>query len=591
MSVGNRTLRAGVFLFFLTFLSATVRAAEPVLPGDLEQTIVQAYRSGNKQVVIPPGTYRLAPTPQGPHLWLDNLSDFEIDATGARLIFTDRTRAGIEFYHCRNVRFRGATVAYAVPPFTQGVVEVISPDGKYYDIRIDDGYPAELDDPRYFPRKAIGYLFDPKTRWWKPGAFDLYGRRTERLGPRRFRVYWSKPLPPDVQPVAAGDLIAFRGSGPHNILVLDSQNVELAGVTIYNSPDFAVLESGGEGGNHYTFNVERGPAPEGASATPLLSSTADAFHSVNVRGGPVLEDCHFESMGDDGIAIHGTFSYVMEASGDRLILSKSTFRPGDPIRLFDTRDRPAGEAIVLTAAPLPRYESSQKSRRNTLAGNTNGPYFAVTVRPALPAGFDYLATNPAAEGSGYVVRNNTIRNHRARGMLLKAEDGLVEGNLIDGSTMGGIVLTPEFWWNEAGYSRHVIVRDNTIRHVAYAPKQLGGLVLGALDPAPVEGCGNEDIRIERNHLVDINGVNLLITSACGVFIRQNQFSDSQRGAATAAGEAWGEDPRALVVVTQSRDVDFEDNVVSDLGPFNKLFLKVLRPAAVRGMAAGLRLQP
>jgi hypothetical protein len=586
-----RTLRVGLFLFVLTILPGAAKSAEPVLPGELQQAIMQAYRSGSRQIVIPPGTYRLAPTPQGPHLWLENLSDFEIDATGARLIFTDRTRAGIEFDHCRNVHFRGATLAYEIPPFTQGAVEAISPDGRSYDIRIDDGYPADLDDPTYFPRKAIGYLFDPKTRWWKPGALDLYGRRTERLGPRRFRVYWSRPLGPDVQPVAVGDLIAFRGSGPHNVLVLDSQNIELTGVTIYNAPDFAVLESGGEGGNHYTFDVERGPGPAGESNAPLLSSNADAFHSVNVRRGPVLEDCHFESMGDDGIAIHGTFSYVMEASGDRLILSKSTFRPGDPIRLFDTRDRPAGEAIVQTVAPLGHYESEEKSRRSTLADNTNGPYFAVTIRPALPVGFDYLATNPAAEGSGYVVRNNTIRNHRARGMLLKAEDGLVEGNLIDGSTMGGIVLSPEFWWNEAGYSRHVIVRDNTIRHVAYAPNQLGGLVLAALDPAPVEGCGNEDIRIERNQFVDIDGVNLLITSACGIFVRQNQFLNPQRAVAEAAGEAWGEDPRALVVVTKAKDVDFEDNVVSGLGPFNKVLLKVLPLASARGMDAGLRLQP
>ena len=558
-----------------------------VRPETLQQSILQAYHAGRRQFVIPPGTYRLPATPEGPHLRFQNLSDFEIDATGVHLLFTDRTRAGIEFVDCRDVRFHGATIAYETPPFTQGVIDRIAPDGESYDIGIDKGYPADLDDPRYYPSSPVGYLFDPKTRWWKPGAYDLTGDRIERLGPGLFRVHWARPLGPGRQPVAVGDLVAFRGVGPHNISVLNSTRIEIRAVTIYNSPDFAVLESGGEGGNRYTFNVERGPPPSGTQAAPLFSSTADAFHSVNTRHGPLLENCRFEGMGDDGIAIHGTYSLVMEADGNRLVISKSTFRSGDPIRFFDEKNRPAGEAVVQAVRPLPGFKSSQKSSRDTLSDNTAGPYFEITVAPPIPAHFDYIAGNPAANGSGYVVRGNSIRNHRARGMLLKADHGLVENNTIEGSTMGGIVITPEFWWNECCFSRDVTVRNNTVRRVGTAPQQLGGVVLAGIDTVPVEGCGHQDIVFEDNRLDEINGVNLLITSACRVTVRNNQFRRPQYAEAGAAGASWGEDSNSVIVVAAAQDVDFENNRVIEPGPFNRRLLDVLPTAQANGAQSGI----
>jgi hypothetical protein len=72
----------------------------------------------------------------------------------------------------------------------------------------------------------------------------------------------------------------------------------------------------------------------------------------------------------------------------------------------------------------------------TQTDTTTGPYFEITLDAPLAADFDYLASNPAATGSGYILRGNTIANHRARGMLLKADHGLVEGNTIDGSSHG-----------------------------------------------------------------------------------------------------------------------------------------------------------
>jgi hypothetical protein len=581
-------------LFLGLLISAAVLAASPPTvitpdhPDSVQRGIDEAYRAGRKSIVIPAGTYYIKPPSAGSHLQFHEMSDFEIDARGVHFVFADQTRGGIEFLNCKNVRVRGASVRFETPPFTQGVVEGIAPDGTWYDVKIERGYPANLDDARYFPAQPIGYLFDSKTRWWKPGTYDLYGQKIQRLGADRFRVYWNVAAGPGLHPVAVGDLMGFRGTGPHNVTIVNCARVSLLEITIYNAGSFAVWESGGDGDNHYAITVKRGPRPLGAATDPLFSSTADAFHSTDVRKGPVLEQCYLEAMADDGIAIHGTYSLVLRAGGNRLVINHSTFRPGDPLRLFDPQGRPAGEAVVRTSQRLEGFINTKKSPRAAVSDHTGGPYFEVVLDRPLPADFDYLVSNPAATGSGYLLRNNTIRNHRARGMLLKADNGLVEGNLIEGSTMGGIVVTPELWWYEADYSRNVTIRNNTIRRVAYAPRQLGAVLVAAIAEMPIPGCGHRHIVLEGNRFEDLNGVNLFVSSACDVSVRNNLFVRPQRFPAETGG--MGEDPGSLIYVTEAKDVRFAGNTILGMGRFNIRVIQVSPTASISGSPSGVKLE-
>ncbi len=295
-------------------------------------------------------------------------------------------------------------------------------------------------------------------------------------------------------------------------------------------------------------------------------------------------------MGDDAIAIHGIYSFVFDARDNTLVINHNSFRPGDPLRLFDPGGRPAGEAVVESIRPLENFASTRKSSRATLSDTTSGPFFEVTLDRVLAANFDYLASNPAAIGSGYVLRGNTIRNHRARGMLLKADRGLIEDNTIDGSTMGGIVLTPEFWWNEACYSRDVTIRHNTVRHVAYAPDQLGGVVIAAIGTAPLAGYGHQHIVLEDNRFENINGLNLLITSAEDVLVKDNVFIHAQHGQASVAGAAWGENAGELIFVTEAEAVRFENNLAEDLGPFQQVLIHATPSGRIEGAGPGIQMR-
>jgi len=561
--------------------AGVVRAAMPISPAHpelLQQQILAAYAAGQPSVVIPAGVYMIPPIGNGNgfHLDLENMNNFEIDARGATFVFQDQTRGGILFYNCTAVLFHGATLYFGTPPFSQGVIRAVAADGSSLDVQIEQGYPTNLDDPKYFTRQIIGHLFDPVTRWWKPNVRgDIYGTQTQRLGPNTFRIFTD-----DLGGGVAGDLVGWRsGVGDHILRVDACSRMVLTSLTIYNSPGGAVQEDIGSqsGPNQYTnITVKRGPPPAGA-ITPPLFTTVGGPGSSESRQGPDIENWYMEAMNDDGIAIGGQDSWVMEAHGNTLIVSNTyvgsgyNFLVGDPVRLEDTHDLPAGEAVVTNIIPLPNYHATCKSARQTYTDFTVGPYYQITLDRPVTAGCDYLAGNPAAAGAGYVLRNNTITNHRERGMILQADNGLIENNVISGSTLIGIFIGPESYWGSAVYSRNVTIRDNTISNVGYWAGSNGAIVVATNSQYDLPPAGAfQNIVIDGNSFQNFNVTGIFVSSTNGVVITNNTFRNVQEAISFAEDDK-GQDvlPGTLVFVTKSAGVEASNNSGSQLGPYNR----------------------
>jgi len=565
-----------IAILFFVFSSSAWAAVtiSPDHPELLQQGIQDAYAAGQSSVVIPAGVYLIpALAPNWTHLDLSNMSDFDIDATGATFVFQDNSARGMQFVNCLNVSFHGATMYFATPPFSQGVVQAIASDLTSIDVQIEKGYPTNLDDTRYFSAQIIGHLFDRTTRWWKRGVYgDVYGKTTQRLGPDTFRISASTLGGAEV-----GDLIGFRdGTGDHAIRVIASSRMYLHDLTILNSPNFGITESlGGDAGqNHYAaITIKRGNRPAGATTDPLFSTTADGFHSTGARLGPLVENCSFESMPDDGIAVHGTYSFVIEGAGNTLIVSNTrvegdvNFSVGDPLRLIDADDRFVGDAVVTGIVPLPNYRNSRKSARASAWDTTVGPYYQITLDRSLSAGFDYLAGNPAASGAGFILRNNTIMNHRERGIYLQADNGLVEQNLIDGSTVGGITVGPDFYFHEAGYSHNLTIRNNTIRNVGYWGYQTAALTFAPDQGAMAVAGGFQNIVIDSNTFEDFDIPAIFLSSVSGATITNNTFRNLLEAAPFGVWNRGEAVPSGTVVfVTQAENVDFSGNTLSQPGP-------------------------
>jgi uncharacterized protein (TIGR03437 family) len=586
----TKPMRATLAVCFLLACSADAAAViSPDHPELLQQGILAAYTAGQKSVMIPAGVY-LIPSQKGVHLELDNLTNFEIDARGATFIFQDVTATGISFYGCDSVLFHGATLYYGTPPFSQGVIQAVAADGSSLDVKIETGYPTNLDDPRYFTPQLIGHLFDSTTRSWKRNVDgDIYGTKTQRLGTDTFRVFTSS-----LAGGVVGDLVGFRsGTGDHVMRVTSSSRMTITDLTILNSANFGVAEGlGGDlGPNHYSsITIKRGPRPPGATTDPLFSTGADGLNSTEARQGPYVENCSFQFMPDDGIAVSGHYSWVMESQGNTLIVSNTSsysgtnFVPGDPLRLIDSSDQVAGEAVVTNVIPLPNYQNSRKSQRTTVEDFTVGPYYQITLDRTLKASFDYLAGNPNASSSGFVLLNNTIMNNRERGMNLKGDNGIVEGNTINGSTVAGIALGPEFYWAASGYNHNLVIRNNTISNVGYWNGATAAIVV-ATDAGPTAAGGVQNILIDGNTFENFDVLAMFLSSSSGVVVSNNTFRNLQNSISVPTNNL-GEDviPGTVIFVTESDAVQFQGNGTSQLGPFNTTFVEASLTAKVQGVA-------
>lgn len=206
---------------------------------------------------------------------------------------------------------------------------------------------------------------------------------------------------------------------------------------------------------------------------------------------------------------------------------------------------------------------------------------------------------PDYSGRGAVVRNNHFHNGHIRGILLKSHDVLVEGNRIERTGHGGIVVEPEFYWLEGAFSRNIRIRNNTLIEngwssidvagfsVSHAAIQVGCTFGKRMFPRTlVSGILNEDIQITGNRIERPAGFAIMVMNT-----RQAVIADNTITSPFAAGErpafhdfsALPDDAAALTVeqraelkspadaifLYRSEDVTLQRNAVENAPEFLK----------------------
>jgi hypothetical protein len=136
---------------------------------------------------------------------------------------------------------------------------------------------------------------------------------------------------------------------------------------------------------------------------------------------------------------------------------------------------------------------------------------------AAPAGSK--ASNPRRNGAGFKILNCTLGNCRSRAVLVKGNDGLIEGCTISGCGMSAISIGPEYYWNEADYSWNVTVRGNVLRN-----NVLNGSDAGTVYVHGDGAIGNRDIVIASNLFEQNHGRNAVyVEDTDGLVVSNNRF--------------------------------------------------------------------
>lgn len=238
------------------------------------------------------------------------------------------------------------------------------------------------------------------------------------------------------------------------VVATDCEDITLRGVTIHHAGGMGVLAQ-------RTHNVTIDACRVTPSAGRMVSTTADATHFVNCTGRLVLSDNIFENQKDDATNIHGVYVQVVQRLGEDQVLVRlrhrqqhgfGFLRPGSVVEFVRGKSMVTYATAEVTAVDRVNRELT----RLTFEG---GPPDALRVGDALAEVRDY----PEVE-----IRDNVIRNNRARGMLLNCRGPvLVEGNHFH--TPGAAILFEgdAFHWFEQGGVRDCVIRNNTFENCLF----------------------------------------------------------------------------------------------------------------------------
>ena len=546
MSPGARAACAAALFLSLAASSVPCPGPSCYTPsgGVLETAAFSAWltasaAAGASLLALAPGTYTLPPPAAGvrAHLLLPALADLTLAMDGVTLVCANRYAPGVYAGGWQNITVTGLALRWAEPPSNSAVITAVDAARRQMTVAVEAGMPVQD-----FVSGTVSScnVFTP-ARLRRPLTQDVYlSAVAPAPGGAGFLLNVSNAG--QLARVEAGDLLGCRVAGGGMTFQLDgAQGCTVERVTLYGGGVFGFFETGGGGNTWRSIAITYPDPPPGASTRPLLSTSADGMHSVGTRVGPQIDGVLFEGMDDDGIAIHGTFELVTDAAGARVwVADHGALAVGDRVALFDKAFAPLPAALppafaravwtitgVVAAAPgytpPQNVSKTMPSQKLPAAGYT---VLTLAGDAPLPAGlgFDFVLVNVDAVGSGYSIRNAIIRNHRARGLLLKASHGHVENVSITNSSLGGIIVTPELYWEEASYALNVTLVRNVITLTSSGAQSYGGIALGAVAPDGqlAAAPGHAGVAILDNVLVDCGYAPIWLNAAGNVTLRGNR---------------------------------------------------------------------
>ncbi len=489
--------------------------------------------AGRRSIAIPKARYWLTPAPgETCYLTLTNLTGVTIDCAGSEFVGTVKTTM-FGLHACTNVTLRNVAVDYADLPFTQATIEKVDKDGNW-DVRVIPGYPCpDAQTLRHAEKFWPVQAYDAKTLELKNPMRFRDGIAITRTGVDTYRITGGYNRKGDAGDVAVWSLLeqgraVRRGAVTAGVC----KGCTFENVTVYSTPHgCGYAEDSAEANRYINCSLVRRP-PETdlfpRALKRLRSGNHDAFNSRCSYVGPTLDRCTFQYHCDDCVNISGYYAFVTEQKGRTLRIApyggSPRIDPGDTCQLMtfggnclpDARIASLQAAGATTAAEQKMFESYNL-----------WPGIAASVQRAFTAELDEERELPPGSviisnrrmGNGFRIRNCTMGHNRARGLLIKASDGIIESNTISRVEGHAVQIAPEYEWMEGGCSKNMVVRGN-----AFSDNGGGVLVAGnngARKPLPADSHRN--IAITDNSISG-SDCGIAVVGCTGVDVRGNRIA-------------------------------------------------------------------
>lgn len=495
---------------------------------------------------------------------LTGFDSVEIEGNGAEFIFHGQV-APFQFENCGAINVTGLTLDWDIPFSFQGEVIAVNEKEGWRDIKpFTDGFSWELKKGRvYFPEVdgfSFDYMgstlaFDEEYKRVVHGAWDLSSnpRYVEELSNGNLRFHEALRYYPPV-----GSILHSKGDKAHNryapaFQIKESQNILLEGITIHHALGMGFLFERSE-----EITISKSGIYVRDGSDRVVSTIADATHFANCKGTILVEDCRFMHMLDDGTNVHGTYVEV------DAILDEHTVRVG-LIHFEQTgfKFADSGDEVWFIQNPDPsRGEVNEVTETKFI----NEKYTELIFKNAIPNDLkkgDILENktwNPT-----FTMRGCTIKDHRARNVVIKTPEKIIIENNEFSSMMSSILFRGEtFFWYESGAVNDVVIRNNNFKYCAYS-----GSPHAIMTVTPRLGKGfdktilyDSNIVFENNTIENFDNAIIWADRVNGLIIRNNTIKRT-------------DDPRALYPERPQFELINSKNVVIEKNRYEGIPAKFL----------------
>lgn len=412
--------------------------------------------SEDSTVVLSPGRYYLEES-----IKITGLKNVNIKAYGVTFVThfnptskRDACKGGLFFENCEDINIFGMKFDNDNPVNIYGRITDINLENNTFDVRLEEGCNIRGDE--YI--MCLDTCDENRSPNFHIFFCDFEGYKYEKTNENTLRFYIWHTMAHHLKNASIGELILMKHSlyaGPP-LKFNECRRVLIEDVTVLSTPGHCCgVYPRSEDFTFRRFNVRM---PYGRKQ--LCCSQTDGLHIDGLTGKLLLEDCHFEDMGDDALNIHNRAGTIFKMQDNILLLGLR--RPENsldelPIELLSTKWAKKGDVVYV-------YDEITLEKK--------GEFTVVDF--GVKDGFNYLCFEECtcelhrgmklANSAYYAsveIKNCSVIGSRARGFLIQSENILIEDCKFDRISSASILLACDVdYWNEMGPVNNVIIRNN-----------------------------------------------------------------------------------------------------------------------------------
>ncbi|MFY0601303.1 MAG: right-handed parallel beta-helix repeat-containing protein [Cyclobacteriaceae bacterium] len=512
---------------------------------------------------------------------LIDIQDLTIDGQGSKFIFHGRM---IPFLidNSSNIKVKNLSVDWHEPFHSEGLVVGRDLKNETFDLKISEAYPYEIrnnelvfikeyyehglgqailydperggiafDTESYTPltlttRSQVQYNVDKINYKYKmdhrePRYSNIgreYSLRAEQLKPGLVRIYNHRKKIPEI-----GKVLVCKGHQTENRLAPAFRVTHTAGfiaenVNVHHAGGMGLIAENSSDILLDSFNVI-------PSNGRMVSTTADATHFVGCRGKVELRNCVFNNQLDDASNVHGTYQEIVDILSENSIGVRMGHFQQQGFMIGNEGDEIG--LVRLSNSFFPFGKQTIKSIEKI-----NSRYQIVTFNEKLAGDIQPgdLIENLDAYPE-FIVRNCTISQNRARGLLLSSpKKTIIENNYFSTEMEALLIPVESGHWFESGSATDLIVRNNVFQDCTHSGQNRG--VIRFVTDDDNENIAFKNILIENNEFNHFDNLILEIANTEGLEFKNNTITISN-----TFPQLFPENP--AVRIKSSKNLDFAKN--------------------------------